>query len=77
MRDTAEAVKLAERAAELTKFKKATILSTLAAAYAASGQFDKAAATAQLALDLARTAQNDELTDQILRQLQSYKQGKP
>jgi len=77
MRDTAEAVKLAERAAELTKFKKATILSTLAAAYAASGQFDKAVATAQLALDLARTAQNDELADQIFQQLQSYKQQKP
>ena len=78
MQDPAEAVRLAERAAELTtKLKKPAVLSTLAAAYAAAGQFDKAAKTAQLALDLARTAQNDELADQIFQQLQSYKQGKP
>jgi tetratricopeptide (TPR) repeat protein len=77
MQDPAEAVRLAERAAELTNLKKPTVLSTLAAAYAAAGQFDKAVKTAQLALDFARTAQNDELTDQILQQLQSYKQGKP
>jgi len=77
MQDPAEAVRLAERAAELTNLKKPTVLSTLAAAYAAAGQFDKAVKTAQLALDIARTARNDELADQILQQLQSYKQGKP
>jgi Flp pilus assembly protein TadD len=61
----------------MTNHQDAIILNTLAAAYAAAGQFDKAAATAQQALDLARAAKNDKLINQIFEQLENYRQGKP
>jgi tetratricopeptide (TPR) repeat protein len=77
MRDPNQAVTLAEHAAELTQHRNAMVLNALAAAYASAGRFDKAVTTAQTALDLAAADRNDQLADQILRQLQSYKQGKP
>ena len=52
LRDTAEAVRLAERAADLSDRRDPRVLDLLAAAYAASGDFDRAVATAQAALDL-------------------------
>ena len=77
MRDAKQAVELAERAAAMTRHQDAIILNTLAAAYAAAGKFDKAAATAQQALELARTSRNDRLIKQILEQLEHYRQAKP
>ncbi|MBN8907978.1 MAG: tetratricopeptide repeat protein [Rhodospirillales bacterium] len=53
---TAEAVRLARRAARLTGFANPDVLLTLADAYAAAGRFDKAAETATAALDAAATA---------------------
>jgi tetratricopeptide (TPR) repeat protein len=52
-RDGAQAVRDAERACELTKRKDAGCLDTLAAAYAETGDFDRAAVTAQGAVLLA------------------------
>jgi len=77
VRDAKQAIEIAERAAAMTNHQDAIILNTLAAAYAAAGQFDKAAATAQQALDLARAAKNDKLINQIFEQLENYRQGKP
>jgi tetratricopeptide (TPR) repeat protein len=71
-----EALTFAERAAELTKYGAADTLDTLASAYAAANQFDKAAATAQKALELALTANNTDLANRIRRQLELYKQSK-
>ncbi len=42
IRDTPEAVRLAKHAAELTGFRNAAILNTLAAAYEADGQSARA-----------------------------------
>ena len=76
-RDVTGAIKLAERAAELTNRRDPTILNTLAAAYAAAGQLERATLTAQTALMLALAAGNDDLANQIRRRLESYKQTKP
>jgi len=77
MRDAKQAIEFAERAAALTGHQDATILNTLAAAYAAAGRFDKAATTAQQALELARTDRNDSLINQILERLERYRKAKP
>jgi arylsulfatase A-like enzyme/Flp pilus assembly protein TadD len=76
-RDPQEAVHLAERAAELTENRRAGILDTLAAAYAAAGQFDEAVTTAQAALSLAAAAGTDRFADDIRQRLELYRQGKP
>ena len=67
IRDTAEAIEAAERAAELTGYKNALTLDTLAAAYAAAGQFDRAVTSAQAAISQARAAQTEALANRIRR----------
>ena len=52
LRNAAEAVRLAEHAVALTGRSDASTLDVLAAAYAASGDFDRAVGVAQEALDL-------------------------
>ena len=69
-----EAVGLAERVAELTGHRNATVLDTLAAAYAAAGNVDRAIATAQAALELASASQDAELTNRIRQRLTFYEQ---
>jgi tetratricopeptide (TPR) repeat protein len=76
-RDVHLALNSAQRAVQLTNYQNATILQTLAAAYAAGGQFDKAIETARKALALAVANQNRELADRIRRQLQSYNDRQP
>ena len=58
LRNGPRAVQLAERADQLSGGKDPFIVRTLAAAYAESGRFDDAVASAKRALDLA-AAQND------------------
>jgi hypothetical protein len=53
------------------------VLDTLAAAYASAGQFDKAAKTAQAALELASASNADELAEQLRNRLELYRQAKP
>jgi tetratricopeptide (TPR) repeat protein len=77
LRDVNKAIEFAERAAGLTEYEDAAILDTLALTYAAAGQFDRAIATAQSALDLPSAVQNDELANHIRKQLELYKQAKP
>ncbi len=77
LRDAAQAITFAERAAEITGHRNATVLETLASAYAAAGQFDKAAATAQEALELAVAAKDDGLAERLRRQMELYRQAKP
>ena len=77
LRDPNQAIELAKRAAELTGHKDATILETLAAAYAAAGQFDQAVKTAEAALSLATAAQADELANHIRKKIELYRQAKP
>jgi len=72
-RNAAEAIKLAERAAELTGYQNAIILDTLARAYASTGQFEKAASAAGKALGLVSAASDAELAERIRRQIETYK----
>jgi tetratricopeptide (TPR) repeat protein len=72
-----EAIGLAERAAVLTQRRDATVLDTLAAAYASGGQFDRAVTTAQEAIDSASATQNHELVNQIRQRLERYRQSQP
>ena len=77
MRDPAEAVRLGERAALLTGRRDPSVLDILAAAYASAGQFDRATATAQAALDLATASSSSALADQIRARLALYAQRQP
>ncbi|HUW18577.1 MAG TPA: tetratricopeptide repeat protein [Sedimentisphaerales bacterium] len=70
-----EAVRLAERACELTEYQNAAIVDTLAAAYAAAGRFEEAVKAAESALGSASKA--DELAEQIRERLELYRQKKP
>lgn len=72
-----EAVKLAKRACKLTNYIKSDILDTLAAAYAATGNFPEAIKTAEHAIKLVKAAGEKELTEEINKRLQLYKSGRP
>jgi Flp pilus assembly protein TadD len=72
LRDGAEAVRLAGRACELTRFERALMVGTLAAAYAQAGRFDDAVAAAQKARDLALASNQRELADRNQRLLEVY-----
>ena len=76
LRDPNEAIVLAQRAVELSQRRNASILDTLASAYAAAGRFNDAITTAQTALDLAAANHNEQLAAQIGENLQLYKQQK-
>jgi cytochrome c-type biogenesis protein CcmH/NrfG len=73
MRDANEAITLAECAAGLTGNRDAAVLNTLASAYALAGEYQRAIATAQSALDLASAAKDEELANHLRSQLEIYK----
>ncbi|MBN1912005.1 MAG: tetratricopeptide repeat protein [Pirellulales bacterium] len=78
LRDGKRAVKLAERACELTKHAEAHILSTLAAAYAEAGDFDHAVQWSKKALELGKKEnQPPDLQDALAKELESFKQKRP
>ena len=77
VRKPGEAISLAKRAAALTKHRHPPILDTLAAAYAAAGQYEDAVATAQQAIDLAKAANVQAMADQIHNRMELYRGGKP
>ena len=77
IRDGAEAVRLAERACELTDYKAPANLDTLAAAYAELGQFDQAVKTAEKALRLAQKARKTESAEGIRARMELYKAKRP
>jgi tetratricopeptide (TPR) repeat protein len=76
-REPGRAVQLARRACELTNYKEPELLDTLAVAYAAAGDFDKAVETAQKALGLCQSSQQDTLKKEIENRLVLFKAGKP
>jgi Tfp pilus assembly protein PilF len=69
----AEAVRLAERAARLTQGRDASVLDTLAAAYAASGDLPVAIGAAERAVQVARAAGQARLAAEISRRLDAYR----
>jgi len=77
MRNPAEAIRLADHAAELTKRRDAAVFQIWAAAYAAAGQTEKALAAAETALNIAAGEKNEELVGEIRGQIEYYKRPKP
>ena len=72
LRDGKRAVELATRACEVTEYAQAHILSTLAAAFAESGDFDTAVEWSEKAVEL----DSDE-QPQLEKELASYKGKQP
>lgn len=77
LRDGAEAVRLAERACRLSRYREPQPLGTLAAAYAESGRFNEAVTTAQKAIELASASGDNPLAGICQQLLQLYRAGKP
>ncbi len=77
VRQPGEALRLARRASQLTGRKAPEILDTLAAAYAAGGQYQEALAEAQAALDLATAQGASELAAKIHARIELYRQSRP
>jgi len=77
LRDGAEAVRLAERACELTGSKGPRFLGTLDAAYAEAGRFADAIKTAEEARGLATAASDNAIAQAAERRLALYLKQQP
>ena len=76
-RDGNEAVRLSERACDLTQRKIPALLDTLAAAYAERGDFQRAIAAAEEALNRARSSGDDDAVKLSERILSSVRDNLP
>ncbi len=74
--DPAAAVGYALRVCEVTSYSQPGFLDTLAAAYAAVGNFVQAVETATLAVEMSREKGLDSTADKIQKRLDLYKQRK-
>jgi tetratricopeptide (TPR) repeat protein len=77
LRDSAEAVRLGERACQLTQSREPMFVGTLAAAYAEAGRFPEAVAAAEKAIALATTAGQTAVADKNRQLIELYRAGKP
>jgi len=76
-RNGPEAVKMSERACELTGRNDPAKLKTLAAAYAETGQFEAAIKTVQTAKDLAAKASRQQLAAECSLMLEHFQRSEP
>jgi protein O-mannosyl-transferase len=76
-RDGAQALRLAQRACELSNNNDALALDSLAAALARVGQFQPAVQNAHLAAEVAARQNLTELSPQIARRISLYEKGEP
>jgi tetratricopeptide (TPR) repeat protein len=76
-RNGTEAVRMAERACQMTGRKDPAKLLTLAAAYAETGRFPEAVSTAQTALDICIRDQNKAQEAVCRRMLESFQSARP
>jgi hypothetical protein len=77
LRNSAEAVRLAELGVAVTQRRRPTYLDTLAAAYAEAGDFKRAAATSREALALVDPVGQPLLVDVIRKNMERFESGKP
>jgi len=75
IRDGKRAIELATKACEETEWKQAHIISTLAASYAESGDFEKAREYSKKAVETGDSA--PEVKEQLQNELASYEAEKP
>ncbi len=76
VRDGAEAVRLVERLGPMTQIDNATLLDTMAAAYAEAGQFDRAVSAAERAVSLAERSDRPETARPLKDRLRRYRAGR-
>ncbi len=76
IRDGKKAIEFATRSCELTEYKAAHILSTLAAAYAEWAILKKRVEYSGKAVEVGTAEENEQL-EQLKQELESYKQDKP
>ena len=76
-RDAKQALRIAKEAATMTHYEDAPLLNTLAAAYAAAGEFKRAVATARAAIAIAEQDDDTAVAEQIRHYLQWYERGEP
>jgi tetratricopeptide (TPR) repeat protein len=77
LRNGAKAVALASRADQLNGGGNPIVLHTLAAAYAETGRYGDAAATARRALELAVAQKNDDLAAKLQMEIKLYETNRP
>jgi len=77
IRNGDKALRLADRANQLSGSKDSTVLRTLAAAYAENGQFTEATATADNGLQLDNTQDNSAMDKILERDLANYRAHAP
>ena len=73
LRNGQRALELATEACRLTDYKQAHILSTLAAAYAETGDFESAKKWSEKAVEIG----DEEHREALRKELESYRAGKP
>jgi tetratricopeptide (TPR) repeat protein len=76
LRNGKRALELATKACEETEWKEAHIISTLAAAYAETGDFDSARKFSRQAVEKGKDG-DDEVAGQLAAELESYEAAKP
>ena len=76
-RQPEEALRLAERGAQLTRPQTSVVLDVLAASLADAGRFDEAITTAEKAIALATASKNDREAIQIRGRLDLYRRRTP
>jgi tetratricopeptide (TPR) repeat protein len=76
LRNGERSIKFGTEAAELTEFKEPHILSTLAAGYAETGDFEQAIKWSTKAVELGRETEHNQV-EQLEQELESYKENKP
>jgi tetratricopeptide (TPR) repeat protein len=77
LRDGKQAVQLIEQLAAAPGNNRASLLDTLAAAYAEMGEFDRAVSAAEEAIGLANRQNNAEMARDIQPRLELYRQHNP
>lgn len=73
VRDGKRAIELGLKACELTDYKQPHILSTLASGYAETGDYDSAIKWSKKAVELSE----EDMKEDLKKELESYRQGKP
>jgi len=79
VRDAKRSIEVGTKASEVTKYEAPHILSTLAAGYAEAGDWETAIKWSSKAVELGEKADKtmEDVSDQLKKELESYKQKKP
>lgn len=77
LRNGKKAVELATKACEMTDYKLAHILSTLAAAYAETGDFESAVKWSKKAVEIGEKTADEDTKKSLADELKTFESGKP